>query len=365
MHQSSPEQPVNLLEYEILARERLPKMFYDYYAGGSDAEITLSENRMAFERLQLLPRFLVDVSMRNLSTTVLGQSIDFPFLIAPTAFHRLATPEGELATAKAAADANTIMILSSLSNTPLEEVSAVTDSPLWFQLYVYKDRGLTRAIVERAEAAGYSALCLTIDAPLLGRRERDIRNQFNLPPELTLANVLHTAGERMQGVAQASALSKYFAELLDQSLTWDAVEWLQGITRLPVLLKGIHHPKDAELAVERGVPAIVVSNHGARQLDTVPATIDLLPNIVKATEGRTELLIDGGFRRGTDILKGLALGARAVLIGRPILWGLAVDGKSGVTRVLDLLANELSTSMALSGVTNPQHIPADLIFRPG
>ena len=364
MSQPFSQEPVNLFEYEALARERLPQMTYDYYAGGSGDEVTLQENRAAFERLHLVPRVLVDVSQRDPFTTVRAQPIALPVLIAPTAFHRLACPEGELATTRAAAEVDTIMVLSSLSNTSLEEVAGATEAPLWFQLYIYKDRGLTRAVVERAEAAGYRALCITVDAPLLGRRERDVRNRFALLPEMTLANVLHSVGERLPAAAEASALSAYFVQLLDQSLTWDAVEWVQGITRLPVLLKGVHHPEDARLAVERGVPALVVSNHGARQLDTVPATIDLLPPIAEVGQGRAELLLDGGVRRGTDVLKALALGARAVLIGRPMLWGLAVDGQQGAVRVLRLLESELDLAMALSGVTQVSDVPRELVHTP-
>ena len=359
-----PPEPVNLFEYEALARKCLSQATYDYYAGGAGDEVTLRENRSAFDRLQLLPRVLVDVSHRDLSTTVLSQPIALPILIAPTAFHRLACPEGEIATARAAAKVGTVMVLSTLSNTTLEEVARASEAPLWFQLYIYKDRGLTQALVERAEAAGYKALCVTVDAPLLGRRERDVRNRFSLPPDLAIANIPAHAGERLPDVAGSSALSTYFSRLLHQSLTWDDVEWIQGITSLPVVLKGIHHPEDARLAVERGVSGIVVSNHGARQLDTVPATIDMLPAIADVVQEQGELLLDGGVRRGTDVLKALALGAMAVLVGRPVLWGLAVDGQMGAAQVLRLLQAEIDLAMALCGITSVSAVTRDLVRGP-
>ncbi|MBI4328732.1 MAG: alpha-hydroxy-acid oxidizing protein [Chloroflexi bacterium] len=360
MTQPAKPEPVNLSDFEAAARERLSPTAYDYYASGAGDEITLRENHAAFDRIQLLPRVLVDVSHRDLSTTVLSRPTAMPVMIAPTAFHRLACPEGELATARAAAEMGIVMVLSTLSNVPLEEVAQVGPSPRWFQLYIYRDRGVTRSLVERAEASGYQALCVTVDAPLLGRRERDVRNRFSLPPDLAVANLLHYLPKESQAEAPQSALNAYFARLMDQSVTWDDLDWLRGITSLPVVPKGIHHPEDARLAVEHGVPAIVVSNHGGRQLDTAPATIDLLPAIADAVQGRAEILLDGGVRRGTDVIKALALGARAVLIGRPVLWGLAVDGQRGAERVLRLLQKEIDLAMALCGLTKVSDITSDL-----
>lgn len=352
MTQPSPQQPVNLFEYEALAQERLSQMAYDYYASGSGDEITLGLNRTALDRIRLIPRVLIDISQRDASTTVLGTPVTTPILIAPTAFHKLAHPDGEAATARAAAEADIIMTLSTLSNTNLEDVAAAADGPRWFQLYIHRDRDLTRSLVERAENAGYRALCITVDAPLLGRRERDVRNRFALPPDLSLANVEEHLRALLPSGAPDSALAGYAAQLFDQTINWDDIGWLKSITSLPIVLKGIHHPDDARLAVEHGVQAIIVSNHGARQLDSVPATIDMLPPIADAVGGDIEILLDGGIRRGTDIVKALALGARAVLLGRPILWGLAVDGQAGVAHVLRLLTAEFDLAMALLGVTS-------------
>ncbi len=354
---------INLFDYEAVARERLGQDAYDYYASGATDEITLRENRTAFDRIRLLPRVLVDVSHRDLSTTVLGEAVSMPVLVAPTAFQRLAHPEGEMATARAAARFRTLMVLSGLSNTTLEDVAHAADGPKWFQLYVYRDRELTRALAQRAEAAGYKALCVTVDAPALGRRERDMRNRFALPDNLVIANVLDALGKEMtEGQAQSS-LAVYFRRLLDQSLTWETITWLRSVTSLPIVIKGIHHPDDARLAVEHGADAIVVSNHGARQLDSVPAAIDMLPAIVNAVHGGLEVYMDGGVRRGTDVVKALALGARAVLVGRPILWGLAAAGEEGAARVLELLRAEVDLAMALCGARRPADIGPNIIWR--
>jgi 4-hydroxymandelate oxidase len=284
-----------------------------------------------------------------------------PVLIAPTAFHRMAHPDGERATARAAGQAGTIMTLSTLSNTPLEEVAAVATAPQWFQLYVYRDRAATEALVRRVEVAGFRALVLTVDAPLLGRRERDVRNRFRLPPGLTIASLDFAGKEDLPHPTADSGLAAYFASLLDPSLTWRDVDWLRTITALPIVIKGIVHPNDARLAVEHGARGVIVSNHGGRQLDTAPATIEVLPEIADAVSGEIEVLLDGGVRRGIDVVKALALGARAVLIGRPILWGLAVDGEAGVARVLELLRDELDLAMALAGTPTVADVGRDLV----
>jgi 4-hydroxymandelate oxidase len=353
-------EPLNLFEFEALAREKLDPMAYDYFAGGAGDEVTLRANRAAFERIRLLPRVLVDVGERDLTTTVLSRPVSFPVLIAPTAFHRLAHPEGELATAKAARDAGTVMVLSSLSTTPMEEVAAV-GGERWFQLYVYRDREVTRELVARAEAAGYTALVLTVDAPYLGRRERDVRNSFTLPAGLRVANV---AGRGYGGLAReagTSGLAAYFATMLDPTLTWRDLEWLVAITSLPVVVKGVHRADDAERAVAHGAAAVVVSNHGGRQLDTVPAGIEMLPAVAEAVGGRVEVLVDGGIRRGTDVVKALALGARAVLLGRPVVWGLAVGGAQGVAQVLELLRAELDLALALCGCRSVREVDRGLV----
>jgi 4-hydroxymandelate oxidase len=357
-------EPLNLLELEALAREKLSREAYDYYAGGAHDEVTLRENRAAYDRVSIAYRVLVDVSRRDLTTSVLGQPVAMPVLVAPTAFHRLATPEGELATARAAGAAGTAMILSTLSTTRIEEVVAAASGPVWFQLYIYRDRGATEGLVRRAEAAGCRALVLTVDAPLLGRRERDVRNRFRLPPGLAVANLLPEGYGEMPPAAADSGLAAYVASFLDPALTWRDVAWLRSITELPILVKGIVRPDDALRAAEAGAAGVVVSNHGGRQLDTSPATLDVLPEIVDALAAhghRIEVLMDGGVRRGTDVLKAVALGARAVLVGRPVLWGLAAAGEDGAASVLRLLRDELDLAMALAGAPTIADITRDLV----
>jgi len=326
---------------------------YDYYAGGAGDECTLAANRRAFQRIVLRPRLLVDVSRVDPSTSVLGEKIAFPVLLAPTAFNRLARPDGELAAARAAGGAQTVMVVSTVSTFTIEDIAAASTGPLWFQLYVYKDRGLTRDLVVRATTAGYRALVLTVDSSWLGRRERDVRNQFTLPPGMTIANFETAQGRAGQatgwGEGSYSDFATYVCNLFDPSLTWDVIGWLRSITSLPILVKGILTPEDASLALQAGASGIIVSNHGGRQLDGVEPSVAVLPRVMDAVRGEVEVLMDGGVRRGTDVLKALALGARAVLIGRPYLWGLAADGEAGVRRVLELLRAELELAMALSG----------------
>ena len=361
------QEPVNVFDFEELARERLSRQAFDYYASGAQDEVTLRGNRAAYERVALAYRVLVDVSRRDMTTTVFGQPVSMPVLVAPTAFHRLATEDGELATARAAGAAGTVMILSTLSTTSVEEVVAAASGPVWFQLYVYKDRKATEGLVRRAEAAGCRALVLTVDAPLLGRRERDVRNRFRLPPGLAVANLLPDGYGELGSAPTDSGLAGYVASFLDPSLTWKDVAWLRSITELPVVVKGIVRPDDALRAAEAGAAGIVVSNHGGRQLDTAPATLDVLPEVVDAlaAHGHTiEVLMDGGVRRGTDIVKALALGARAVLVGRPVLWGLAVGGETGAATVLRLLRDELDLAMALAGAPTIAGITRDLVRRP-
>jgi len=326
-------EPINLLEMEALAQEKLPQGAFDYMAGGAHDEVTLRANRDSFDRIALKYRVLVDVSECDLSTTVLGQKVSMPALIAPVAFQAMAHEAGEVATTKAAGAAGTIMVLSTVSNASVEEVAEAASGPLWFQLYVQKDRGATEALVQRVEAAGCSALMLTVDAPRLGGREKDLRNQYKPGGHLLAKN------------------------LLPPKLK----EWLRSLTDMPLLIKGIVRADDAALAAEHGVAGIVVSNHGGRQLDTAVATIDVLEEVVAAVDGRAEVLMDGGVRRGTDIVKAIALGARAVLIGRPVVWGLALAGEQGVARVLEILRDELDLAMALCGATRIQDLTRDLI----
>jgi isopentenyl diphosphate isomerase/L-lactate dehydrogenase-like FMN-dependent dehydrogenase len=329
--------PINLWDYERLAEEKLDANALAYFAGGAGDEVTLRENVTAFERLKLRPRVLVDVGSVSTETSVLGTEIALPVLIAPLAMQRMAHPDGEVATARAAASAGTIMCLSSASTTrPADVARAASDGTHWFQVYVFADRSLTHALIDEACASGYSALVLTVDTPFLGRRERDIRVDFKIPEGITPISDLFTQG-------------------FDTSLSWRDLEWLAG-QGLPVVVKGILTAEDAKLACEHGAAAVVVSNHGGRQLDGVPASIDALPEVVEAVDGRAEVLLDGGVRRGTDVLKALALGARAVLIGRAMLWGLAADGEAGVSRVLELLRAEIELGLALLGCPSPQNV---------
>jgi isopentenyl diphosphate isomerase/L-lactate dehydrogenase-like FMN-dependent dehydrogenase len=308
---------------------------------------------------------LVDVADVDLSTTILGVPVSMPILVAPTAYHCLACEDGECATAQGVGAAQTLMTVSTLATRSLEEVAQAASGPLWFQLYVYRDRAVSEALVRRAEAAGYRGLVLTVDAPVLGQRERDVRNGFALPPHLRMANFTDTTGDlAREHHAGASALAVHAAAMFDQSLTWDAVAWLRSLTALPIIVKGIVTAEDALLAVQHGVDGIVVSNHGGRQLDGAVATIEALPEVADAVAGQCTVLIDGGIRRGTDVLKALALGADAVLVGRPILWGLAVDGAAGVTRVLEMLRSELQRAMILAGQPNLASINRSLVRWP-
>lgn len=351
----------NLFEYEKHACEKLHKTAFDYYSSGAHDEITLRDNREVYNRIKIHYKVLVDVSKRDSSTEVLGQKISFPLIIAPTAFHKMAHAEGECAVAKASVKADTIMCLSTLSNTTVEDVSKDCNANFWFQLYVFRDKSVTEKLVRRVENAGAKAIVVTVDAPLLGTREKDVKNKFQLPQGLSVINLMPDSKEDLPDGKPDSGLSLYFNEMLDQSLNWKDIEWLASITKLPIILKGIVRPDDALKAIEYGAKGIVVSNHGGRQLDTSPATIEVLPAIADKVDNRIEILVDGGVRRGTDILKAVALGAKAVLIGRPILWGLSCNGSEGVYSVLSLLKKEFDLAMALSGCPSVKDIQRDLV----
>ena len=352
---------INLWELEVRARALLSPMAHDYYASGANDEITLRENRAAYERIALLPRMLVDVSVRDLSTTVLGEPVSMPILIAPLALQGLAHPDAENVTIKAGSAAKTLTALATLSTTSIEEAMAAATGPVWFQLYVFRDRALTALLVRRAEAAGCKAVVLTVDVPLLGKRERDARNRLTLPDHLSLKNLLPAGLDKLPKEAADLGLAAYIASLFDPALIWKDIEWLVRLTRLPVLVKGVLRADDALRAVSHGASGIIVSNHGARQLDTTPATISILPEIVDAVAGAVELYVDGGIRRGTDVLKAIAYGARAVLVGRPILWGLTVGGEAGVKYVLEMLRNEFDLAMGLAGCPDLSAINRDLV----
>ncbi|HEY5638700.1 MAG TPA: alpha-hydroxy acid oxidase [Dehalococcoidia bacterium] len=354
--------PQSLFDLELLAREKLPPQIFDFVAGAAEDEISLAHNRAAWQAIQLLPRVLVGVDSVDTSATVLGRPMPSPVILAPVALHRLVHPDGELATAQAAAAQGATMTLSTMSSCTIEDVAAAADGPKWFQLYCYKDRAVTERLVKRAEAAGYSALCLTVDVPRLGRRERDFRHSLGFPDDVTPVNFEGEVDITQIPLGQrGSALSAYAASLLDASLTWDDVGWLGSLSSMPLIIKGILAPEDAVLAADHGVAAVVVSNHGGRQLDGTPAGVEVLPDVVAAAGDRLEVLVDGGVRRGTDVLKALALGARAVLIGRPYVWGLALYGEEGVARVLGMLQEELELAMALSGVTSVSQISRALV----
>ena len=354
--------PVNLHAYEAVAHERLPRMVYDYYAGGANDEILLRESRTAWDDVRIRYRVLRDVSQRNLATTINGHRLEWPVIVAPMAFQQMATPEGEVATARATAAAGSGMILSTLSNRTIEDVRAASNGLVWFQLYIYRDRGVTAELVRRAERAGCTALVLTVDTPILGRRERDLLNRFHVPSEFAAPNL----GMDMRATLGAqedmsSALAQFILHHWDAGIAWKDLAWLRSITSLPIYVKGVVRDDDAVMALEHGATGIIVSNHGGRQLDTAVPTARALGEVADAVQGRAEVLVDGGIRRGTDVLKALALGANAVLLGRPILWGLAANGEAGARHVLQLLRDEVDLAFALAGVRTPAEATRDLI----
>uniref|UniRef100_A0A803NYD4 (S)-2-hydroxy-acid oxidase n=1 Tax=Cannabis sativa TaxID=3483 RepID=A0A803NYD4_CANSA len=350
----APE-PVNVNEFKELARQALPKMYFDYYAGGAEDENTLRENIEAYQRIRLRPRVLVDVSRIDMSTTVLGYKISAPIMIAPTAYHQLAHPEGEVATARAAASCDTIMVLSYMSNCAVEEVASSCNAVRFYQLYVNKRRDVSAQLVQRAERNGFKAIVWTVDAPRLGRREADIRNKMVAPQLKNFEGLMSAEVHTLRG-DDGSKLEAFARKTFDDSLCWEDLKWLRSITNLPILIKGVLTHEDARKAVEAGVHGIVVSNHGARQLDHTPATISVLEEVVQAVGGKVPVIVDGGIRRGTDVFKALALGAQAVLIGRPVIYGLAAMGQRGVKSVVEMLKNELELTMALSGCPTLEHI---------
>ncbi|KTD51432.1 FMN-dependent dehydrogenase [Legionella quinlivanii] len=352
--------PVKVADYRGLAQSLLRADVFDYIDGGACDEITKSNNRQALNEISIRPCCLRDVSSIDLSVTVFGSRLSFPLLIAPMAFHQLVDKEGEPDTSVAAKECGVNLIVSCMSNRSLEEIAGSAGSEhLWAQLYIFKDRALTQLLIHRIEQAGYKAIVLTVGVPVGGKRERDLRNQFSLSESLTTGNFKTEINKQ--------PIYHFITEHLDPSLTWKDIEWLQSITRLPIILKGILNPVDAEEACQRNIAGIVVSNHGGRQLDTAESAITALPDIVRTAAGRTMVFVDGAIERGTDVFKALALGADAVLIGRPVLWAMAVGGKNELVNMLELLKDEFALAMKLTGCRTIQDIKnyTPFIGRPG
>ena len=352
------DQAVNVADLERLAGEKLDAGTLGYFAGGAGDEHTLRDNEAAWRRWQLRPRVLVDVSEVSTAATVLGSEVSAPILVAPVAFQRLADPEGELAMARAAAAAGTVMCLSTIATArPSEVAAAAPGGRRWFQLYCFRDRGVTRALTEEAVEAGFEAILLTVDAPHAGRRERDLRTGFTVPAEVTVPSL-----DAAIGGHRPVSVHDVFAQV-DPALGWGDVGDMASDCPLPLLVKGIQTAEDAALAIEHGAAGVVVSNHGGRQLDCVSATADTLPEVVETVAGRGAVLVDGGVRRGTDVAIALALGADAVLVGRPAVWGLAAAGERGARRCLELLTDELRLALALCGCASPDAVTSAHVRR--
>lgn len=352
---------INLWDYEAAARSNLTEMLWNFYAGGAWDEVTVRENTAAFAQLFLRPRILTNVEQRDLHTTVLSRVVRLPVGISPSAFHGLAHPDGEIATVRAAASLGALMAVSTFSNKSMEEIAATRDAvnklaPLWFQLYPLRDRGLLRTLVQRAHNAGYTAICVTVDTAVSGRRERDLRTPLTPPPDMVLGNF-----SDLPLKMDTRSLIQYVTNQIDPSFGWQDIRWLRSMTSLPIVLKGVLRGDDAAKAVDHGVAGLFVSNHGGRQLDGAIPTIRALPEMVEAAKGYAEVYLDSGVRRGTDVLKALAMGARCVFVGRPAVWGLSVNGEDGVRHVLELLGHELSLAMALCGCATITEIDRSLL----
>ena len=370
-----------IADLRLAAKRRLPRAVFDYMDGAAEDEVTLYRNQADFDRYELLPRYLVDVGKVDLSTHVLGADIGVPFILAPTGMSRLFHHSGERAVARAAQKAGTLYSLSSMATATIEDIAGVTGGPKLLQLYVWRDRGILKEFISRAKASGYTALCLTVDFPTAGQRERDLRNGFTVPPQVRLSNILDTMLRpgwlwgfltsprmKLENVRAHAAASEdlfsvidYTTSQFDPSLTWDDMAWMIREWGGPFAIKGILTVADARRAAELGVTAVIVSNHGGRQLDHAPSSISVLPEVVDAVGDRVEIILDGGIRRGADVLKALSLGARAVMIGRAYLYGLGAGGEAGVDRALELLTAEIRRSMMLAGCPSVQASGADYI----
>ena len=349
------EDILSLPELEGLAQATMSAMTYGYVTGAAADELTLRANVEDWQKLRLKPTVLVDVSELDLSVEIIGQKFTMPILLAPTAFHRLCHKEAELATVAGANLAQAGMVMSSFGNEPIEKLAAMATQPLWFQLYMVS-REIVAEMVERAQSGGCKAFCVTVDTPVLGARHREIRTGFKLPEDCTLPNL------NLGAITHRPTRGAIYSDLLNPKLTWKDIEWLCSFSKVPVLLKGVLNPDDAIRAANSGVAGIIVSNHGARNLDTLPSTAQALPRIAQKLQGRIPLLVDDGIRRGTDVLKALALGANAVLVGRPYLYALSIAGAAGVARVLEILKVELQMAMALTGKTKISEIDRTVLW---
>jgi 4-hydroxymandelate oxidase len=357
-----PANPVTVADYRELARGKLSKPVFEYVDVGSADGVTLRENVAAFQRLRLLPPLLTGVGAADLRTTALGTEIDFPILLAPVAAQRLYHPEGAMASARAAAGMHTICGVSSSATNSIEEIAGAAGGPKWYQLYPPKDREVAKRLVQRAEQAGYRALVMTVD---LGEwKDADRRNRFALPKEMLLKHLRDLGVPNVDENLPYDELVAFNTRVWDLAYDWSIFDWLRSITKLPILIKGVLRPEDAVKAVSIGLDGIIVSNHGGRRLDTVPASIDMLPQIADAVRGKCEVFLDSGIRRGTDVLKALAFGARAVLIGRPYAWALAADGENGVRNVLGFLRDELHLAMVSCGCRNVAEVRRSLVLPP-
>jgi len=353
-------EPVSVADFRALAKARLPRPTFDYIETGSTDQVTLRENVEAFRRVQLLPPILAGVPEADLSTTVLGTPVKLPILLAPVAAQRMYHPEGALAAARAAAAMGTVFGVSSSAASSIEEIARAADGPRWYQLYVPRDRGIAKQLVERAERAGYKALVLTVD---LGEyKDADRRNRFTLPREMLVKHLRDVGFSGIRDDMTQDELIAFNSKAWDLTFGWEIFDWLRSITKLPLLIKGVLRPKDARQAVSIGLDGVVVSNHGGRRLDGVPASITMLPHIVQTVAGEAEVFLDSGVRRGADVLKALAYGARAVLIGRAYAWGLAADGEAGVRKILELLRDELQSAMTACGCSKIAQINRELIW---
>jgi 4-hydroxymandelate oxidase len=359
---NDPLPTADLMRFEPLARRRLSQMAYDYVRSGGADEITMRENRLAFERLRLAPSVLTDVSQLDTRVSLFGGELEHPILLAPVAYHRLYDPEGEVATARGASAAGAAFVISSFTTAAIDDIARNTHAPIWFQLYVQRDRAFTKDMVQRAVAAGCKAICLTVDTPVLGCRYGQL--SFGLPSGI---ECVHLRGLDLKSpiLGHKTQRGGIYDPLFDPAFSWRDIEWLRSISGVPVLLKGVMSPEDGKRAIDYGVDGIIVSNHGGRNLDLLPATIDALPRIADAVAGRIPVLLDSGIRRGTDILIALALGATAVLIGRPYIYGLALAGPRGVERVVSILRDEFQRAMALTGRRSIAEIDASVLWQPG